>query len=178
MNKMEKTAINEIIAIIDRQIMRLDAPKYNANSKLDDLHRSVEELKSLRDSKLFEQQAIFDREQLLQIFIESVPFSVRGRVIARAEEQNDIGEHKLTRIFKEARGLLLYDAICTEVDAEHDLNNAMLSRVIRSCLDHEGQVPNGADRDALLSTCPKILVAIESAYQNNSSRNPKSYLDS
>lgn len=178
MSNMDKAEIDDLIAIIERQIMKLDVTLFNANRKLDDLHRSVERLKTLRDSKQFEQQKSFDSVPELHSFFESLPHSVHGRVIALTKELKDTGEELLARLCTEARALLLYDAIYAEVDAMHDLHNGMLSRVIRDCIDHEGHLPSGANRDVLLFKCPKILIAIESAYQNNLFRNPKSYLES
>lgn len=92
-------------------------------------------------------------------FLKTIPTSVRKRIARLAEEVDDPD-----RLLQEARKLILYDAVYTDVDAKYDLNQAMLSRAIRGCVDHGGRVPEGVDRAALLRQCPHILDAIEAAY--------------
>ncbi|MCE9662980.1 hypothetical protein LY622_05970 [Halomonas sp. M5N1S17] len=98
---------------------------------------------------------------------ETIPYEVRGRVLKFAKERPETGDELLSILRKEARALELYDAIYADVDAEHDLPNPMLSRTVRGCIDHAGLVPDGVDRDILHCECPKILEAIESAYQKH-----------
>jgi hypothetical protein len=95
----------------------------------------------------------------LKDFMQTIPASVRRRIVQLA---SDVSDHGALR--QEARKLLLYDAIYTDVDAEHDLNQPLLSRAVRGCVDHGGRVPEGADREALLHSCPQVLHAIEAAY--------------
>ena len=96
--------------------------------------------------------------------LESIPGPVRKRIATLSLELDDLEELR-----QEASKLLLYDAIYGEVDAEYDLNHPMLSRAVRGCVDHGGRVPEGADREALLHSCPRILDAIEAAYTQASS---------
>lgn len=166
-----KAEIDALVETIELEINRLGITFPNSSSKLDNLHDNVEQLRFIRDnSKFLERQAKLDFVRELAVFIESIPHSVRDRVITLAEELTYTGEDLLVCLCQEARALLLYDAIYAEVDAEHDLYNGMLARLIRGCIDHNGQVPNGPDRDALLCECPQILVAIENSYQNKQSR--------
>ncbi|MDI5922481.1 hypothetical protein QLQ86_16985 [Halomonas sp. LR5S13] len=100
-------------------------------------------------------------------FIGSLPFSVQQRLFNFSEERQEAGEVLIAVLLEEARALQLYDAIYDDVDNEYDLPNPMLSRVIRGCVDHLGQVPMGADRDALICEYPQILDAIKSAYKKH-----------
>lgn len=95
----------------------------------------------------------------LKDFLQTMPASVGRRIAQLSLEVSD-----LDALRQETHKLLLYDAIYADVDAEHDLNQPMLSRAIRGCVDHGGRVPEGADRQALLHSCPHILEAIEAAY--------------
>lgn len=166
MNDEEKAEINALIDCIENQITMSDITQFKANSKIDALHESIEQLKYLRDSKSF------NFAQELPIFLEALPRSISSRMISLAEELSNSVEELLPRLCKEGRALLIYDAIYAEVDAEYDLPDSKLSRVIRKCIDQHGQVPNCTDRDALLCECPQILAAVESAYQNHSTSHP------
>lgn len=166
MNDEKKAEINALIDCIENQIAMSDITQFKANSKIDSLHESIEQLKYLRDGKSF------NSLQELPVFLEALPRSISSRMISLAEELSNLAEELLPRLCKEARALLIYDAIYAEVDAEHDLHDSMLSSVIRKCIDQNGQVPDCADRDALLWECPQILVAVESAYQNHSTSHP------
>ncbi|MBB3231950.1 hypothetical protein [Halomonas stenophila] len=106
--------------------------------------------------------------QELADFIESLPRSVRERLLKFAKQkQEETGDDLLLVLRQEVRTLQLYDAIYADVDAAHDLPNPILSRTVRGCIDHAGRVPDGSDRDTLLRDCPQILEAIESAYQKH-----------
>ncbi|MGM0914299.1 MAG: hypothetical protein ACQEXC_09765 [Pseudomonadota bacterium] len=100
-------------------------------------------------------------------FIGSLPYSVQQRLFNFAEECQETGKALIAVLREEARTLQLYDAIYADVDADYDLANPTLSRIIRDCIDHAGRVPDGADRDSLLRECPQVLDAIESAYQQH-----------
>ena len=100
-------------------------------------------------------------------FIGSLPYSVQQRVFNFAEERQETGKTLIGVLREEARASELYDAIYADVDAEHDLPDPMLSRAVRSCVDHEGRGPNGTNRDTLLCECPQILNAIESAHRKH-----------
>ncbi|PMR71728.1 hypothetical protein [Halomonas heilongjiangensis] len=167
MTDKEKAELDAVIGALEHQIMGLGITLSKAGSKLDDLQGEIERLKALRDGKRFELQASLDFAHELPGFIESIPYSVRGRVIKLAQELEETGDALLAKLWQETRSLLLYDAIYDDVDSEYDLPSPMLSRVIRGCVDHSGQVPMGADRDSLLRECPGILDAIESAYQKH-----------
>ncbi len=95
-------------------------------------------------------------------FLQTIPASVRRRITQLALEVSD---HDVLR--QEARKLILYDAVYIDVDAQYDLNQPMLSRVVRGCVDHAGRVPESADREALLHECPEVLDAIEAAYNKH-----------
>ncbi|MBS9405715.1 hypothetical protein KG088_19255 [Halomonas sp. TRM85114] len=123
-------------------------------AELEELYREMERLKVLRDGRGFEPQPGKDFAQELPGLFESIPSSVRGRVLERAKYLGVAGDAQLEMLWQEARALLLYDAIYADIDAEHDLSNPILSRAVRDYINHSGRVPNVADRDVLLDECP------------------------
>lgn len=165
MNNKKRAGIDALINSIEHQIMELETTLPVEDRKLDELRGNVEQLKSIRDNK---DKLDFAQEQ--ERFIESIPHSVRVRVTLLARNINRSDEDQLVWLCKEAKTLLLYDTIYSEVDTKYDLPNPMLHRLILSCIDNQGQVPDGADRDDLLCKCPHILAAIENAYNNKQSR--------
>ncbi|MCL7942256.1 hypothetical protein M8009_18415 [Halomonas sp. ATCH28] len=167
MNDKQKAELDDAIDSLERQIMGLAITLSIANTKLHELRSEVDQLKAMRDGKHPDLDSRLDFTLDLAEFIEAIPSSVRGRIIGLAQELEETGDALLAKLWHEARALLLYDAIYADVDAEHDLRDPMLSRTVRSCIDHAGRVPDGADRDTLLCECPQILAAIESAYQKH-----------
>ncbi|MDI5891799.1 hypothetical protein [Halomonas rhizosphaerae] len=167
MNDKQKAELDDAISSLEHRIMGLAITLSMANTKLDELRSEVDQLKAIRDGKRPDLLSSLDFALDLPDFIEAIPSSVRGRIIALAQELEETGDTLLDRLWQETRALLLYDAIYADVDAEYDLPNPILSRTIRGCIDHAGRVPDGADRDTLLCECPQILAAIESAYQKH-----------
>ena len=169
MDDEEKTKLDAAIKDIEQQVTVLATVLSKANSQVKDLQDQMAQLKSLRVGKPHKQanKASWSSFQELADFIGSLPYAVRDRVHEFAEERQETGDELLAVLRQEARALELYDAIYSEVDAVHDLANPMLSRAIRSCIDHAGLVPDGSDRDTLLRECPQILEAIKSAYQKH-----------
>lgn len=160
MNNKKMPEIDALINSIEHQIMELETTLPAEDRKLDELRGNVEQLKNIRDNK---NNLDFAQEQVR--FIESIPHSVRYRLTLLARHMNYTDEDQLAWLCKEANKLLLYDTIYSEVDTQYDLPNPMLHRLILGCIDNDGQVPDGADRDALLFKFPQILVVIENAYK-------------
>ncbi|MBB3231940.1 hypothetical protein [Halomonas stenophila] len=167
MNDKQKAELDDAISRLEHQIVGLAITLSMANTKLNELRSEVNQLKAIRDGKRPDLLSSLDFALDLPDFIEAIPSSVRGRIIALAQELEETGDTLLDKLWQETRALLLYDAIYADVDAEHDLPNPMLSRAVRGCIEHEGRVPDGADRDTLLRECPQILEAIESAYRKH-----------
>lgn len=96
----------------------------------------------------------------------SLPVSVQKRVLDFSEECREVGEALHDKLRKEAHCLAMYDSIYAHIDSTYDLPNPILSRAIRGCIDHGGSIPNGSDRDFLLSQYPQILSEIEISFKN------------
>jgi hypothetical protein len=167
MKDQEKSVLDDAILSLERQIMDLATMLSKANSKLEEIRVELEQLKSLRDGKRAEAHDRLASSKALSSFFSVIPASVRDRVILLADELEEADDVLLARLCEEARALLLYDAIYADVDDEYDLPNTILSRAVRGCVDHSGQVPMGADRASLLYAYPKIVDAIESSYRKH-----------
>lgn len=139
----------------------------SASKKLSQLREEINNLKRFNEDAESKPTTGEDFQSFLNAFMHIIPDSIRGRIKSFANNLEGHEENLSSVLIQEAYSLLLYDAIFYEIDNRYDLPNLMLSRIIRSCIDNYGKIPQKTNMALFANIQPKILNDIEDAFQRH-----------